>query len=349
MLPALPRVTIGIPLYKGEKHISQAIATVRADEFSDWEILVLDDCSPDSSAKIVTQISDRRIRLISSPINAGLVNARNRILDEARGEFLAWLDQDDLNYPNRLAKQVAFLDAHPEVSLIASWTDVHVQLPDRPLQTYTQVRPDTHAGIRAAMPFTNPIACNTVMMRRKHFQDGGFSFREEFGNTLDYDLWSRASDTLTFHALREPLGAYRVHSQQTSQGSELERMNQHALQIQSDFLERNLDLFMSPEERKLHADITRIPIRLREKNGLASVKAWFGRLRAASIASEKFDHNAFDFVLAQQWFRVVDASQELSAAEKIFHGTRGAHDMGVPWNRVVAALRSAVIQRQVQR
>ena len=162
MLPALPRVTIGIPLYNGEKYISQAIASIRADEFSNWEILVFDDCSPDSSAKIVSQINDRRIRLISSPTNVGLVNARNRILDEARGEFLAWLDQDDLNYPNRLAKQVAFLDAHAEVSLIASWTDVHVQLPDRPLRTYTQVRPDTHASIRAAMPFTNPIACNNV-------------------------------------------------------------------------------------------------------------------------------------------------------------------------------------------
>jgi len=170
MLEESPRVTVGIPVYRGENHILEAIASVRADAFVNWEILVFNDCSPDSSAELIAGIGDPRIRLHSSPTNLGLVNARNRILEESRGEFLAWLDQDDLNYPSRLAKQVDFLDAHPEVSVIASWTDLRVEWAGGHVETYTHARPSTHASIRAAMPFTNPIACNTVMMRRTHFQ-----------------------------------------------------------------------------------------------------------------------------------------------------------------------------------
>lgn len=349
MLHSPPRVTVGIPVYQGEKHILEAIASVRADSFVDWEILVFDDCSPDSSAELLASLGDPRIRIISSPTNLGLVNARNQILQEAEGEFLAWLDQDDLSYPGRLAKQVAFLDAHPDVSLIASWTDIRVESPDGSTHTYTHVRPSNHASIRAAIPFTNPIACNTVMMRRKHFQEEGFSFREEFGNTLDYDLWSRASDSLTFHALKEPLSAYRVHSQQTSRGAELERMNQHALRVQSDFLQRNLDLVMSPEERKLHAELTRVPIQVTDRSVLEWAKTWFAKLRAANVVGRQLDRDALDLVIAQQWFRVVSASDELSTGEKLLQGLKGARDIGFSRSQITDAMRSALVQRRVRR
>ena len=343
-----PRVTVGIPVYRGEKHILEAIASVRADAYADWEILVFDDCSPDSSAELIAGIEDSRIRIISSPTNLGLVNARNRILEESRGEFLAWLDQDDVNYPCRLAKQVAFLDAHPDVSLIASWTDLRVESEEGPIDTYTHVQPSDHASIRAAIPFTNPIACNTVMMRSKHFQEKGFAFREEFGNTLDYDLWSRASDNLTFHALREPLGAYRVHSQQTSRGAELERMNQCALQVQSDFLQRNLHVSMSQEERKLHAKLTQAPIQSTARSIFEPAKAWLAKLRAAGVMSKQLDQKAFDSVVAQQWFRFLSASDELSTREKLFQCVQGVRDIGIPWGPTTDALRSALNSRRLR-
>ncbi|MDA9802774.1 glycosyltransferase [bacterium] len=344
-----PRVTVGIPVYRGEKHILEAIASVRADTFSDWEILVFDDCSPDSSIELVAEIPDTRIRILSSPTNLGLVNARNRILEDARGEFLAWLDQDDLNYPGRLSMQVAFLDEHPDVSLLASSTDVRVESEDGSFRTFKHARPSTHAAIRAAMPFTNPIACNTVMMRKKHFQQARLSFRQEFGNTLDYDLWSRASDNLTLHALKQPLGAYRMHSQQTSQGLELQKMNQHALQVQIDFLHRNLNIVMSEEERNLHAQLTHIAIQVTDRRILESAKAWFAKLREANLISQLIDQQAFDLVITQQWFRVVNSSPELSPPEKLGQGLGGAREIGIEWGRTFRALYSAFVQRHVMR
>ena len=349
MLPPLPRVTVGIPVYRGEKHILEAVASVRADKFTDWEMVVFIDCSPDSSAELVGKIQDRRIRVLSSRTNLGLVNARNQILDEARGQFVAWLDQDDLNYPFRLAKQVQFLDAHPEVSLIASWTDVQVESEDGSIDTFTHIRPSTHAGIRAAMSFTNPIACNTVMMRKKHFRDRGFAFRQEFGNTLDYDLWSRASDDLTFHVLRQSLGVYRVHSAQTSRGAELERMHQQALEVQSEFLIRNINIFMYREERELHAKVTRAPMQAIGGSALEPVKAWFAKLRAANAVREQVDVAAFDRVIAQEWFRVVNSSNEMTMREKFWRGTTGAREIGVSWSRISAALRSALVRRRMRR
>ncbi len=349
MLSAPPRVSVGIPVYRGEKYILEAIASVRADEFTDWEILVFIDGSPDSSAQLVSQVEDPRIRVISSAANVGLVTARNRILHEARGEFLAWLDQDDLNYSNRLAKQVEFLDAHPDVAMVASWTDLKVESHDGSTRTFTHVRPSTHAEIRATMLFTNPIACNTVMMRLKSFRDLGLTFREEFGNSLDYDLWSRASDSLIFHALKQPLSAYRVHSEQTSRGAELRRMSAQALQVQAEFLHRNLDILMSPDERELHESLTQIPMPARDGDVLEPAKEWFRRVRTANDVTHQVDSNALDLVITAQWFRIVTSCADLSRWDQVRHSLTGAHDIGPSWRHIVNALRSALVRRRVRR
>ena len=112
----VPRVTVGIPIYRGEKFILHAINSIRQDPFAEWEILIFDDHSPDSSRSVVEGLHDSRIRIIGSPVNRGLVYARNQIFAESRGEYVAWLDQDDLSHRGRLLAQVNFLDDRPAVS-----------------------------------------------------------------------------------------------------------------------------------------------------------------------------------------------------------------------------------------
>jgi hypothetical protein len=142
-------------------------------------------------------------------------------------------------------------------------------------------------------------------MRLATFAGSDLWFREEFGNSLDYDLWSNASDTLWLCNLPEVLGAYRVHEGQTSQGAALERMNAHALQIQDDLIARALHVEMTETDRQWHARATISPIVITDPSDLGHIAAWLGRLRTANLSTQAFDATEFDRALARQWTSVI--------------------------------------------
>ena len=116
MAGEVTRVSVLLPLYNGEAYIREAVESVLAQTRRDFELLILDDGSRDGSLAIVQEIArrDPRVRLISRE-NRGLTETLNELLAAARGEFVARMDADDVCLPDRFERQVAFLDAHPEV------------------------------------------------------------------------------------------------------------------------------------------------------------------------------------------------------------------------------------------
>lgn len=114
-----PQISVIIPTYKRSAYLREAIASVLAQTFTDFELLVVDDGSSDDTAEVVAAFGDKRIHYIFQE-NAGRSAARNRGMAESHGEFIAFLDDDDLYLPHKLAVEVAFLERHPEVGLVAS-------------------------------------------------------------------------------------------------------------------------------------------------------------------------------------------------------------------------------------
>lgn len=296
-----PRISIGMPVYGGEKHLRASIQSVIDQDFSNWELIVLDDASPDRSVDVIQTFQDQRIRLLRNVSNQGLVAARNRIMDEARGEFLAWLDQDDLAAPGRLSSQIRFLDRHPHISVCGSFTETLLEQEGIPSQLRLDVFPEHHNQIRSALPFFNPMACNTVTMRLEDFREHNLRFRPEFGNSLDYDMWSQASDRLFFENIALPLGIYRVHPQQTSRGTALVVMNQHAIRVQVELIERSLNIPMTANLRSLHASATIAPLSIQDADHLIAIADWFATLRDANTLHRSFDTDSFDGMLIRQW------------------------------------------------
>ena len=104
-----PVITVGIPVYNGERYLTEALSSVLSSGYSQLEIIVRDDGATDESRKIPNELSDARVQVLTGSENQGLAAARHRIVPEARGLFVASLDQDHLSYPDRLGLQCAYL------------------------------------------------------------------------------------------------------------------------------------------------------------------------------------------------------------------------------------------------
>ena len=173
-----PRASVIMAAWNASETISESIASVRAQTFREWELLVVDDGSTDDTAEIVREFAkeDDRIRVILGT-HQGAANARNIGLREAVGEYAAILDSDDVATPDRLALQVAFLDAHPETSVVGGCCVVSGD---------TWKPPATNGAIQYLLNLLNPFVHSTVMFRR-NLADSGYveSFAE------DYELLAR--------------------------------------------------------------------------------------------------------------------------------------------------------------
>ena len=113
-------ITVFIPVYNREKYIHDAINSVLNQSYQDFELLIINDGSTDSTSSIISQFSDSRIWLLHNPSNMGLAETRNRGLWEAKGEYIAFLDSDDLMINNRLEKQIQLLKMNPDIAGVSS-------------------------------------------------------------------------------------------------------------------------------------------------------------------------------------------------------------------------------------
>jgi glycosyltransferase involved in cell wall biosynthesis len=202
-----PRVTIGLPVRDAESTLPEALASIRGQSFSDWELLVIDDGSADGTAAIVAGLSrdDGRVRLIADGEQRGLPTRLNQLLDLAQGELFARMDADDVAYPARLERQVAFLVGNPEVDLVGCsmlvFGDGGVPRGERPA-------PPSHDEI-VARPLASffPLFHPTWIGRTEWFRR--YRYRPPARRCEDQDLLLRAHRRSRFANLPEILLGYR--------------------------------------------------------------------------------------------------------------------------------------------
>src|SRR3954470_17142753 len=214
-----PRVSVVMPVYNGERFIAEAVESVLASDFTDFELLILVDggTTDDSLAESERLAArDSRVRVIEHPHVAPSI-ARNIGLHEARGEFIANLDSDDAMFPERLGRQVAYLDRHPEVVAVGSRALI-VDTVNRPVRV--GVRAFTHDQIDGAHldgrggTIMNP----TATFRRAAAQKiGGYS-ADLLTTGEDHDFWLRLAEVGQLVNLPDVLIRYRIHDKNASIG-----------------------------------------------------------------------------------------------------------------------------------
>lgn len=212
-----PRVTVLSAVYNGERFLDEAIASIVAQSYADFEYILINDASTDSSPDILAQWAarDSRIRILHNERNINPSGALNRGLSEARGEYIANIDQDDISYPTRLAEQVAFLDANPTVGVVGSQARaIDEQGAGDRIINY----PTNPALAKWVLFFQTPVIHSAAMMRRAIVEQvGKYSLRAWMAG--DYELFLRIAKVAEISNLPTTLVAYRRSSTQVTSTS----------------------------------------------------------------------------------------------------------------------------------
>jgi glycosyltransferase involved in cell wall biosynthesis len=210
-----PRVSVCIPTYNGERYLASTLQSALSQTYTDYEIVIVDDCSSDGSLRLIEAIDHPRVRIERNEENRGPAATWNRAVSLARGELVKLLCQDDLIYPRALQEAVDAFEADPTIVLASSRRDVideqgSVIFPGRGSRRLRGAV-DGRAAIRAvARSGTNPIGEPSVtLFRRNVFDDvGGFSAQERY--MIDVELWIRLLDRGNLHYDQRVLSAFRV-------------------------------------------------------------------------------------------------------------------------------------------
>ncbi len=204
-----PIVSVVVPSYNGVGFIGETLQSLERQTLTDWEAIVIDDGSTDDTRAMVRAWPDPRVRLIERAENGGPVLARNAGVAAVRGRYIAGLDQDDLCLPDRLARQVAYLEAHTDVVLVGAQAN---QLRDgivSPMHYAPHSTPDLIAWLTW---IENPIVWSTVMIRSEAARRLQPFSRPELIYAEDFDLYHRIAPFGRIARLDEPLLLYRQHA-----------------------------------------------------------------------------------------------------------------------------------------
>lgn len=222
---AMPRVSVLMSVYNGERSLSEAVESILGQSFSDFEFLIVDDASTDRSAEIVRSYGDPRIVLIENDRNRGITRSLNRALRRARGVYLARQDADDVSHPERLQIEADFLDAHPEIGLVGT----HAAFIDRQGRSFKVWRtPESHAAIVEGMRYGNCFCHGSVMLRKACLEAVG-PYREQFRYAQDYDLWLLVSERFRTANIARVLYRIRRTPETISQRKLEEQLDFHLL------------------------------------------------------------------------------------------------------------------------
>jgi glycosyltransferase involved in cell wall biosynthesis len=201
-----------MPVFNGAAYLAEAVESVLAQTYADLELVAVDDGSQDDSRAILEGYAERdsRVRLLANERNLGISATLNRGWREARGTYIARLDADDVALPDRLARQVEFLDNHPAVAVVGG-AAIIIDATGR--RGAIMRFPTRSAAIRSTLPRHNCLAHPSVTMRRAALEAlGGY----RFDHVEDYDLWLRISERFQLANLPDPVILYRRHVDQIS-------------------------------------------------------------------------------------------------------------------------------------
>ncbi len=202
-----PLVSVILPVYNGEKYLAEAVESILSQSYQNFELVIIDDGSKDKSQEIIKRFKDKRIRVYTQ-INKGLAETLNRGISLAKGVYIGRQDQDDFSYPQRLEKQVNYLNKNQKCGLVGTWADIWEDGNEKTHRFHKH--PSTNKLLQFFLLFNNPFVHSSVMIRKTALKEVGFYSTDKSRQPPeDYELWSRIARKYDLANIPEILHAYR--------------------------------------------------------------------------------------------------------------------------------------------
>jgi glycosyltransferase involved in cell wall biosynthesis len=204
-----PTVSVVLPLFNAVNYINESINSILQQNFTDFELIIIDDCSFDGSAEIIHSINDERIMYLKNESNIGLNRSLNLGFSLAKGKYIARMDHDDISLPNRFSIQVEFLEKNPSYVLVGSNCNIINEKGDIISISEEIVRNDN--DLKASLFFACPFVHPGIMLRKSIFQNFSSFYSESIKQAEDYVLYCSIMDVGKFYISKEILLLYREH------------------------------------------------------------------------------------------------------------------------------------------
>jgi len=313
MVPS-PRVSVIVPVFNRAEMIAEAVKSILTQSLSDLEIIVVDDGSSDGSQAVVEAIDDSRIRLIRHARNQGIPGARNTGLAAARGEFIAWLDSDDVARPSRLERQVEFLAAHPDIAMVGAYSAKIGAGIKRKLQS----APARYEIIRPTLLFRAAFKQSSLIGRAAILKN--YPYNPDFPVCEDLDMFLRVSADVCVANLPEVLMERRDHPGQIVK-QQAARVREFKRPLFAAELKR-LDITADDSDLDRHILLGRLRGRAVDRAFIDWTEAWLTRIIDANQRHRVYDAAGLAFVCSVFWLRACNA------------GVRGS-DRTYGWRRFI--------------
>ena len=285
------KISVIMSVYNGEEYLNEAIDSVLAQSFTDFELIVINDCSTDRTPEILAQYEalDPRVKVHTNEQNLRLPSSLNKAISLAKGKYIARMDADDVCMPDRLEKQYAFMEEHPDVALSSCR---FMTLKNGVVSSGGCGGKIDHESIKALLLVTNPILHPGIIAKADVIRQLGYD--KSFTCTEDMELWSRF--VMGDHKIEiqpEYLMIYRLHDKQIT-GTTKERQRGEVTRIQKRYFADLLE-GMSEEREDFYIN----GIYFRDKADIGKFCAFLKWLKAVNRKKGKIEKHALSYAMLE--------------------------------------------------
>jgi glycosyltransferase involved in cell wall biosynthesis len=322
------RVTVLMPAYNAMPYLPAALDSVLWQKCKDFRLIIVDDGSTDGSVEFLRSVRDPRISVLRNERKLGLANSLNRGLALVESEYLARMDADDIILPDRLERQMSYLDRHPDIG--ACGTDIIPFSGTDLLKPY--IYPRRHEQIAPLLLFFNSMPHASSMLRVSVLRGSGLGYRNTFHHAEDYDLWWRFTEVAKVATIAAPVYLYRQHPRRVSVRYRLQQIESE-IRICRMIL-GDLGIEADDAELRLHRRIVldaSLP-----GGGFGDAEAgaaldWLAQLVRANRSRQRFHERDLFLAIAQYALRIAGPDrrrqwlflQAISRSERV-HGAKAA-------------------------
>lgn len=288
----IPRVSVLLPTHNSESFIAEAITSILNQSYKNFEFIIIDDGSTDGTRKILSQFSDPRIRIIEHPRNLGIVRSLNDGIVAAKGKYIMRMDADDISMPQRIEKQLEFMEKNLDVGLCGSCMEVFGE------KNYIWKAPETDLEIKTRLFFESPIAHPTVCIRKSILDKNQLIYKKDYQYVEDYKLWMEMSKVTKIGNIQEVLLKYRMHRSQIG----VKKAKEQVKMLNKVLLENIQELIPSVKDSdmSIHVFAMSWPT-VSSYSKLLILKNWYEKLITANNSRKLYDLDNFTSIVVERW------------------------------------------------